>query len=103
MRDAVLRKTRSGQVLGPGEQLTAIEALEIYTRAGAFSLRREGEIGSLEPGKLGDFVVLEANPLEVQAEDIADIGVLATVIAGRVCFDRNGLLAEVQDVARAAT
>lgn len=103
MRDAVLRKTRSGQVLGSGEQLTALEALEIYTRAGAFALRREGEIGSLEPGKLGDFVVLEANPLEVQAEDIADIGVLATVIGGRVCFDRNGLFAEVQDAAQAAT
>jgi len=103
MRDAVLRKTKSGQVLGSGEQLTALEALEIYTRAGAFALRREGEIGSLEPGKLGDFVVLEANPLEVQAEDIADIGVLATVIGGRICFDRNGLLAEVQDVAQAAT
>jgi predicted amidohydrolase YtcJ len=103
MRDAVLRKTRSGQVLGSGEQLTSLEALEIYTRAGAFALRREGEIGTLEPGKLGDFVVLEANPLEVQAEDIADIGVLATVIGGRVCFDRNGLLAEVQDVAQAAT
>jgi predicted amidohydrolase YtcJ len=100
MRDAILRKTRSGQVLGPGEQLTALEALEIYTRAGAFALRKEGEIGSLEPGKLGDFVVLEANPLEVQAEDIADIGVLATVIGGRVCFDRNGLLADVQDVAQ---
>jgi predicted amidohydrolase YtcJ len=103
MRDAVLRKTRSGQVLGSGEQLTALEALEIYTRAGAFALRREGEIGSLEPGKLADFVVLEANPIEVRVEDIADIGVLATVIGGRVCFDRNGLFAEVQDVAQAAT
>jgi predicted amidohydrolase YtcJ len=103
MRDAVLRKTRSGQVLGSGEQLTALEALEIYTRAGAFALRREGEIGSLEPGKLADFVVLEANPIEVRVEEIADIGVLATVIGGRVCFDRNGLFAEVQDVAQPAT
>jgi predicted amidohydrolase YtcJ len=103
MRDAVLRKTRLGQVLGSGEQLTSLEALEIYTRAGAFALRREGEIGTLEPGKLGDFVVLEANPLEVQAEDIADIGVLATVVGGRVCFDRNGLFAQVHDVAQGAT
>jgi predicted amidohydrolase YtcJ len=101
MRDAVLRKTRSGQVLGDGQQLTPLEALEIYTRAGAFALRRD-EIGSLEPGKLGDFVVLEADPLEVQAEDIANIRVLATVIGGRVCFDRNGLLQEVHDVAPGA-
>jgi predicted amidohydrolase YtcJ len=103
MRDAVLRRTRSGRLLGPGEQLTTLEALEIYTRAGAFALRREGEIGSLEPGKLGDFVVLEANPLEVQAEDIADIGVLATVIGGRVCFDRIGLFAGAHDVPQAAS
>ncbi|HEY6311277.1 MAG TPA: amidohydrolase [Streptosporangiaceae bacterium] len=82
IRDAILRRTGNGRVLGPAERLTAGEALALYTTKAAFAARREREIGSLEPGKLADFVVLEANPLAANAEQIPDIGVLATVLGG---------------------
>jgi predicted amidohydrolase YtcJ len=82
IRDAVLRRTGEGRVLGPGERLSARDALAIYTRGAAFAMHREDEIGSLEPGKLADFVVLDANPLEIAAERIGGIRVLATVING---------------------
>jgi predicted amidohydrolase YtcJ len=82
IRDAILRRTGRGRVLGPAERLTAREALALYTTKAAFAARREGEIGSLEPGKLADFVVLDENPLAANAEQIADIGVLATVLGG---------------------
>jgi predicted amidohydrolase YtcJ len=82
IRDAILRRTGKGRVLGPAERLTAREALALYTTKAAFAARREREIGSLEPGKRADFVVLEDNPLAANAEQISDIGVLATVLGG---------------------
>ena len=82
IRDAVLRRTAGGHVLGPGEGIGVRDALALYTRAAAFAMHREDEIGSLEPGKLADFTVLDANPLETDAERIGGIRVLATVIDG---------------------
>jgi len=82
IQDAVLRRTGEGRVLGPAERLPARDALAIYTRGAAFAMHRENEIGSIEPGKLADFVVLDANPLEIDAERIGGIRVLATLIGG---------------------
>jgi predicted amidohydrolase YtcJ len=86
IRDAVLRRTGEGHVLGPGERVGVQDALALYTRGAAFAMHREGEIGSLEPGKLADFVVLDANPLETDAERIGGIRVLATVIGGTPAY-----------------
>jgi predicted amidohydrolase YtcJ len=82
MRDAIVRRTAAGQVIGPDERLSARDALALYTTGGAYAMHRETEIGSLEPGKLADFTVLDRNPLRVDPEDIADIQVLATVVDG---------------------
>jgi len=82
LRDAVTRRTAAGQVLGPGERLTARDALALYTTQAAAAIHREDELGSLEPGKPADFVVLAGNPLRTVPERIADIPVLATVVDG---------------------
>ncbi len=82
LRDAILRRTGSGRVLGPGERLPARDALAMYTTQAAFAAHRERETGSLEAGKHADFVVLQENPLLAEPERIADIGVLATVLGG---------------------
>ncbi|HEY6495988.1 MAG TPA: amidohydrolase, partial [Trebonia sp.] len=82
IRDAMLRRTAEGRVLGPDERLTARDALALYTTGGAFVMRRETAIGSLEPGKLADFTVLDRNPLTTDPEAITDIRVLATVVDG---------------------
>ena len=86
------RTTAAGQVLGPGERLTAREALALYTTEAAAAMHREGEIGSLEPGKLADFMVLAANPLEAVPERIADIPVLATVVDGTPTYQAQDVL-----------
>jgi predicted amidohydrolase YtcJ len=82
IRDAILRRTGDGRVLGPAERLAARDALALYTTRAAYACHRESEIGSLEPGKQADFVVLDQNPLETEPERIPDIGVLATVLGG---------------------
>ncbi len=82
IRDAILRRTGEGRVLGPAERLSARAALGMYTTQAAYAARRETEIGSLEPGKLADFVVLDTNPLDADPARITDIKVLATVLGG---------------------
>ena len=82
LRDAVLRRTGDGLVLGPAERLPVADALGLYTTQAAFAMHREGEIGSIEPGKVADFVVLDRNPLRTDPERITDIRVLATVLDG---------------------
>jgi len=91
IRDAILRRTGDGRVLGPAERLTARDALALYTTRAAFAARRETEIGSLEPGKLADFAVLDANPLDADPEQIPGIEVLATVVGGVPVQDSGGV------------
>ena len=73
------------------EALTAEEAIRCYTLHSARAAFREGDLGSLEPGKLADFAVLSADPTAIAPEGIAAIEVLATVVGGRVAHDRMGL------------
>jgi len=91
IRDAVVRRTGDGRVLGPAERLSARDALELYTTQAAFASHREDEIGSLEPGKFADFVVLEKNPLDADPERIAGIGVLATVLGGAPVYQSGSI------------
>jgi len=86
IRDAVLRRTASGRVLGPDERLTVRDALAMYTSEAAFAMHRDQDLGSLEPGKLADFVIVERSPLEVEPERIADLRVLETVVGGQSAF-----------------
>jgi predicted amidohydrolase YtcJ len=82
IRDAIVRRTADGRLLGPDERLPARDALALYTTAAAYSCHRENEIGSLEPGKFADFVVLDGNPLATEPEQITSLQVLATVLGG---------------------
>lgn len=83
---AVNRTTRSGRVLGPGQRLTPMEALQAMTIWPAYQHFEEASKGSIEPGKLADFVVLDRNPLTVPRTTIKDIKVLETIKAGETVF-----------------
>jgi len=81
---AVNRVTPQGRVLGEYEKLTPYEALHAATIGGAFQLHMDHEIGSIEAGKLADFAVLDASPLDVDPMAIRDISVWGTVVGGVV-------------------
>ncbi|MCA0933077.1 amidohydrolase [Lutimonas saemankumensis] len=83
---SVERKSRSGQVIGAGEKLTAYEALKGITEWSAYQHFEEDHKGTLEEGKLADLVILDKNPLKVEEEDIKDIVVLETIKAGRTVY-----------------
>ncbi len=91
IRDAILRRTGDGRVLGPDERLPAREALALYTTQAAFACHREHELGTLEAGKLADFTVLDGNPLELEPERIPDLGVLATVLGGTPAYQSGSI------------
>jgi hypothetical protein len=91
IRDAILRRTGDGRLLGPDERLSARAALALYTTAAAYSCHRENEIGSLQPGKFADFVVLDGNPLQTEPEQITSLQVLATVLGGTPVHQSAGL------------
>ena len=91
IRDATLRRTSDGRLLGPAERLSARDALALYTTRAAFACHRESETGSLKPGKLADFTVLDKNPLEAEPEQISDIHVLATVLGGTPVYQSGSI------------
>ena len=91
IHDMVNQRTASGRPFNPAEALTPEEAIRCYTLHSARAAFREGDLGSLEPGKLADFAVLSADPTAIAPEGIAAIEVLATVVGGRVAHDRMGL------------
>jgi predicted amidohydrolase YtcJ len=83
---AVNRITASGRLQGAYECISVEEALYAITLGAAYTLKLDGEIGSIEAGKHADFAVLEDDPLAGKPENLKDIKVWGTVQAGRV-FD----------------
>jgi hypothetical protein len=66
----------------PDERVTLYEALEMFTATAAWSAFEEKEKGTVEPGKLADLVVLNADPFAVDTEQIADIDVRQVFVGG---------------------
>lgn len=85
MQAAVDRRTDSGALLGPDEAITPEEALRTHTEWAAIATGRIGDVGTLERGKLADFTVFSASP--VDAPRIADLDIVATVLGGRLSYD----------------
>ena len=81
---AVNRLTASGRVLGPAERIPVRDALHAITLGAAFTLKLDGEIGSIETGKRADFAILEDDPLAVDPAALKDVGIWGTVVGGRV-------------------
>ena len=80
---AVNRLTASGNVMGENERISVYEALHAVTLDTAYTLKMDHEVGSIEPGKLADFTVLEENPFDVDPMKIRDIPIWGTVMGGR--------------------
>jgi predicted amidohydrolase YtcJ len=85
----VTREMNNGERLNDGQELDVETGLRMYTRYAARSSAREHEIGSLEPGKFGDFVVFDENPLEVETEALRDLMPRETWINGERVFSRS--------------
>ena len=89
MYGAVNRQDVSGKPQGgwkPEEKMSVSEILHAYTLAGAYATFEEELKGSLEPGKLADFIVVNKNPMEIRPEELLETECLMTVIGGKIAW-----------------
>jgi predicted amidohydrolase YtcJ len=70
----------------PEQRLTVEQALHAYTRGAAFAAGREGELGSIAPGKLADFTVLDRDIFAIAPHEIRSVKAAATAVGGRLVF-----------------
>jgi predicted amidohydrolase YtcJ len=78
-------KTMNGRI-ATHDPVSREEALIAHTRSNAYLLFREAELGSIEPGKLADMVVLDRDYLTVPLDAIRDIAPVMTIMDGRVVY-----------------
>lgn len=86
----VTRQDPTGEFPGtlwPEQAISLPEAIRVYTTNSAQAMGLQDVTGSLAPGKSADFIVLSANPYEIETEQIAHIKTLQTWFAGRKVFD----------------
>ena len=89
METFITRKDNQGRVWAPQEKVTRKEALWMKTRWVAYVSGDEDKLGSIEEGKLADFVILDGDYLNVPEEEISDIPILMTVVGGKVFFEEG--------------
>jgi predicted amidohydrolase YtcJ len=88
---AISRQDMQGQPPGgwlPSERLTFAQALDAYTRDAAYAGFAEDRIGSLEPGKWADFILIDRDPTTVDAQALARTEVIETWVAGKKVWAR---------------
>lgn len=88
IHNAVNRQTQSGRILGEDQRLTVMEAIKALTLNAAYQYFEEETKGSIEEGKLADFVILDRNPLEVESSKIKEINVLETIKEGNTIYKK---------------
>ena len=85
---AVNRTSRSGKIIGVDERATPYQALKAITTNAAYEYYEENSKGTLTKGKLADLVILDANPLTINADKLKDINVVTTIKEGKIIYQR---------------
>ena len=86
IQDMVTRTSSQGVVVGGNQKVSVDEAIKVWTLDGAYTTFEEKSKGSITPGKLADFVVLQKDPREVPPNTIKDIVLEATYLGGQKIY-----------------
>lgn len=78
----------TGEVIGPDQQISREEAIRCFTIKAAWALHMEHAIGSIEPGKRADLIVVDGDPMTCERNAIKDLDVDLTLIDGQVVYER---------------
>jgi len=82
----VTRRTRSGDILGPAQRVDVMTALKAMTIWPAYQHFEEKDKGSIEIGKLADFVILSADPTAVDPETLDQLKITETIKEGQSVY-----------------
>jgi len=77
------RSGLTGDVIAPAQRITREEAIRCFTWNGAWALKMEHELGSIEPGKRADLIVLDGDLMGCPEDDIRNLRVDLTLLDGR--------------------
>jgi predicted amidohydrolase YtcJ len=80
-----------GQAINAAQRITREEVLQLYTADNGWFLRMEDELGTIEPGKLADLVVLDRDYFSVPDEDLKQIRSALTVVDGSIVHDDGSI------------
>jgi predicted amidohydrolase YtcJ len=83
----VTRRTRSGDILGPHQRVDVMTALKAMTIWPAWQHFEDRNKGTIEVGKIADFVVLSDDPTAVDPEALADLTVQVTIKEDEVVYE----------------
>ena len=95
----VTGKNAAGDVLIPGQQISRLDALRLYTAANAWFTFEEDELGSLEAGKFADLTVIDRPYLSIDTEEIREITSLMTMVNGNIVHARGAYFPSGQTIA----
>ncbi|MCW2493456.1 MAG: putative amidohydrolase family protein [Frankiales bacterium] len=84
-------KNSSGVLINAGQTLTRQEALRLYTAENGWFSKEQDKIGSIEPGKLADMVVLNGDYFSVPEESLKQLRSDLTVVGGRTTYSSGAL------------
>jgi predicted amidohydrolase YtcJ len=85
----VTGKNARGELINEGQTLSRHEALALYTEANGWFLGEEDQLGTLEPGKYADLIVLSEDYFDEESvtdEEIRDVRPVLTIVGGEVVF-----------------
>ena len=83
------RKNKQGVEVAPDQALDRNTVIKMATAWGSEFLLKEDKIGSLEPGKLADFVILNQDYFTIPLEKVERTYPLMTVLGGKIAFLRD--------------
>jgi predicted amidohydrolase YtcJ len=90
----ITRKDAKGKVWGPQERVDHATALKMITRWAAEYVLKPDKIGSIEPGKLADLVVLNQDYMTVPDEQVSETQSRMTILNGRIAYIHKDLAQE---------
>ena len=84
----VTRVSRSGQIIGPDERVSTYIGLKALTDWAAYQHFEEASKGTIEEGKVADFVILDRNPLTIDPMELSELQVMQTIKGGQPVYTK---------------
>jgi len=86
---AVRRDTKYGAIVQPEEAISVMDGIRMYTIWSAYANFLDKKLGTIEVGKLADFVVLHSDPLTTPIERLSEVPIDMTVLDGKIVYTRD--------------